>query len=266
MTESFNDLDENGRRIAQEGDYRNELGRLYCGRCHAPKELLATDEEGNVVKTWPRECDCEMVRRQVSQAKERLRERRAKLPERYAHRFEESDGRSGRAEEVARRYADGFERARTMQINGVMFYGRMGRGKTFLASCIATKLAEQGKNVHVMSMAKLVADSMAHSFDRSEWIDDLLDCDLLVLDDFGVERATDTANETVFQVIDGIERCNVPVVVTTNLTPEQLSDTSDMSKARIYSRLSGRCYPVEVKGDKGRVSKDAAKEASEFYG
>lgn len=261
----FYDLDENGRRIAQEGDYRNELGRLYCGRCHAPKELLATDEEGNVVKTWPRECDCEMVRRQVSEAKTRLAQKRSVLPFRYSRRFSDSDGRAGEAERIARKYVERFDSAKSLDVNGLLFHGDVGLGKTFLASCIGTELAAAGKRVTVRSMAELVAEAMEHGFDRDSWTKELLRCDLLVLDDLGVERSTDTAFEIVFHVVDSAVRDKKPMVVTTNLSMATLSNPERVENARIYSRVLGACLPVKVEGTKGRVSPEKLKEAMEFY-
>lgn len=233
---------------------------INCEVCGAPKVIIA--DGGYEIE---RECDCEAIARIRRQAKLKVAERRAAEAKRYERHFSESDGRCGAAEKVARRYVDRFESARGLDINGIMFYGRVGGGKTFLASCIATELSDRGYSVRVMSMAELVSRAMEHGFDRDSWLSGVLKCDVLVLDDLGVERSTDTAHEIVFHAIDGVERRRLPLVVTTNLTPQDMQNAADLASARIYSRIMGRCFPVETKSARGRVSGDAMRSAMELY-
>lgn len=232
---------------------------ITCPVCGAPKKYIRDGRE------FDRECDCEAMARIRSEAKARIAERRAASAKRYERHFCESDGRCENAERIAIRYVERFEDAKMLDVNGLMLYGKVGKGKTFLASCIATELSEKGYAVNVMSMAELVARAMEHGFDRDTWLGRVLKCDLIVLDDLGVERSTDTANEIVFHAIDGIDRRRLPLVVTTNLNPKEMAQTQDLSSARIYSRIMGMCLPVEAKGEKGRVSRDAMREAMDLY-
>lgn len=261
----FEDLDESGRRMERLGDYRDGRGVLHCGRCGAPKEVCCFGDDGIVTSSWPKECDCESVRRQVSEAKEEAKRRFSSLPQKYSHGFHESDGRAGEAERIARKYVERFDDARGLDVNGLLFYGGVGLGKTFLAACIATELASKGNRVTIRSMADFVAEAMEHGFDRESWLADLLKCDLIVLDDLGVERSTDTAFEIVFHVVDSAVRSRKPMVVTTNLDMLTLTNPGRIENARIYSRVLGCCLPVEVKSDKGRISVDKMAEALKLY-
>ena len=62
-------------------------------------------------------------------------------------------------------------------------------------------------------------------------------------------------NEQVMNVIDSRYRSKKPIIVTTNLTSEELKNPTEVAKQRIYSRLMEMCYPVEVKGTDHRKQK-----------
>lgn len=62
-------------------------------------------------------------------------------------------------------------------------------------------------------------------------------------------------SEIVMNVIDSRYRSKKPIIVTTNLTSEEIKNPTDVSKQRIYSRLLEMCYPVEVKGTDHRKRK-----------
>ena len=68
----------------------------------------------------------------------------------------------------------------------------------------------------------------------------------MIIDDLGMERNSEFAREQVFSVIDSRYRSQLPMIVTTNLSLEELKDTTDLSKARIYGRVLERCLPIRV--------------------
>ena len=70
---------------------------------------------------------------------------------------------------------------------------------------------------------------------------------LLIIDDLGAERATDFALENVYHVIDSRVRESKPLIITTNLTLEEIRGPRDMKLSRIYDRLNG-LYPMEFTG------------------
>ncbi len=57
---------------------------------------------------------------------------------------------------------------------------------------------------------------------RNEYISRLCSFPLLIIDDFGMERAQNTGLEQVYNVIDSRYRSRKPLIVTTNLTLEEL--------------------------------------------
>ena len=80
--------------------------------------------------------------------------------------------------------------------------------------------------------------------ERREFLDKLSACGLLVLDDLGTERDTATANETTFQVVNTRYESKRPMIITTNLTPEQLHSPQTQHQARIFDRVLEVGVPV----------------------
>ena len=134
-------------------------------------------------------------------------------------------------------------------------YGDVGTGKTFYALCIANALINREYRVLHTSLADVV--KMAQDFDNAEaHFNRLMYKQCIVIDDLGTERTTSFAEEQIYKFIDGCNTHNVALIVTTNYTPKELeaaaADTSDLTHARIYSRLLEKCFPVRVNDIKRR--------------
>lgn len=80
------------------------------------------------------------------------------------------------------------------------------------------------------------------------------ECDLLVLDDFGSERATDFVLEELERIVDWRYRSMKPTAVATNLP----DSTAVIKKygSRALSRWIGSCYDVMVSGEDRRTSSE----------
>ena len=84
---------------------------------------------------------------------------------------------------------------------------------------------------------------------RNEVLDRLNRYRLLILDDFGMERGTEYALEQVYNVIDSRTRSGKPLIVTTNLSLDELKNPSDTAHARIYDRVLELCVPICFTGE-----------------
>lgn len=94
-----------------------------------------------------------------------------------------------------------------------------------------------------------VLNDLSDSFEgRNAYIARLCSYPLLILDDFGMERNTEYALEQVYNVIDSRYRSGMPLIVTTNLSTDELKYPQDMPHARIYDRLLEMCTPVLFDG------------------
>jgi DNA replication protein DnaC len=168
--------------------------------------------------------------------------------------FQADDCENMKLSTVARRYVEHFGEMRKRG-KGLLLYGEVDAGKTFAAACIANALIDQGKPCFMTNFARLV-NTIGGMYDgKQEYIDGLNRFDLLVIDDFASERDTEYMGETVHNVIDARYRSRKPLIVTTNLTADELRNPQDVRKQRVYSRLLEMCLPVEVEAANRRKRK-----------
>jgi len=116
----------------------------------------------------------------------------------------------------------------------LVLMGTYGCGKTHLAAAIANTCVEYGMPTLFLTVPDLL-DWLRYSYDSTDAtfeqrFEEIRNVGLLVLDDLGAQNATKWAGEKLFQIIDYRYSRKLPLVVTTNLTFEDLDD-------RIRSRL-----------------------------
>ena len=167
--------------------------------------------------------------------------------------FENDNGRNPQTG-IARRYAEHWEEMQAENI-GCLFWGNVGNGKSYLAGCIANALMEKEIPVYMtkipvyMTNFALILNDLAASFEgRNEYISRLFRYPLLIIDDFGMERGTEYGLEQFYNVIDSRYRSKKPLIVTTNLTLNELHHPQDTAHARIYDRLLEMRPPILFTG------------------
>ena len=138
---------------------------------------------------------------------------------------------------------------------GLIFHGPVGTGKSFTSACIANELLDNSTSVIMTSFVKILQNIQKQ--DEAEYIAMLNSAKLLILDDLGTERNTDYALEKVYNIIDSRSRVSKPMVLTTNLSLDEMMDATDIRYKRIYDRILETCYPVEISGDSFRMQSAA---------
>ena len=259
-----------------DGDYIDSEGLLCCGKCHTRKQTIIVLANGKQLK--PRcVCKCEQERMQEEEEKRKAKEleekvkelRKMGFPDAEMSRFTfENDDRSNEyISDVAKRYADNFTTMYSKH-KGLLLFGTVGTGKTYIAACIANALIDRGYTCLVTNFARLTNTINGMYDGKQEYIDGLDRFSLLVIDDLASERDTEYMNEIVTNIIDARYRSGKPMIVTTNLTSEELKNPRDVRKQRIYSRLMEMCIPLEVKGTDRRKKKliDEKNEFDELLG
>ena len=94
-----------------------------------------------------------------------------------------------------------------------------------------------------------ILNELNNSFSgRNEAIDKLCRYPLLIIDDFGMERGTDYALEQIYNIVDSRYRSRKPLIVTTNLTLDEIRHPQDTPHTRIYDRLLEMCVPISCIG------------------
>ena len=174
----------------------------------------------------------------------------------YSWTFDKDNGKNP-VMKVARDYVDKWSDALSGN-TGLVLWGDVGTGKTFFAACIANALVEQNVSVKMTNFSTILNDLYAES-DKNKYLDRLNDYSLLIIDDLGIERGTEYALEQVYNVIDIRYKSGRPLIVTTNLTLDELKYPTDIPHKRIYDRVLGMCVPVMFNGVNFRKEEAAAK-------
>ncbi len=241
--------------VPEEGDFMRD-GLLHCGKCGKPKQcrvmLHGTAKTPQVVGCC---CDCtneaylrgkeEREREEKRLRIEALRADGIRDKSLTACRFDASEMTDGLLK--CKRYAEHWKEMQE-QNSGLLLWGNTGTGKTYAAACIANYLIDCGTPAMVTSFPRI----LNAGWDKQEIIDQMHYYPLVVIDDLDVERNTEYAMETVYMVIDERYKAKKPLIVTTNLTLEELCKPKNMDYRRIYERILELCVPVAFKGESFR--------------
>ena len=195
-------------------DYYGEDGLLHCSKCHAPKEAFFANGIALMGKNkHPTECACKRTEREkqeaiIKQQKHGDLVRRLKAdgfsdPAMLGWIFENDNGRSPQMHH-AHRYVEQWQTMRSEDL-GLLLWGNVGTGKSFLAGCIANALMEQEVPVRMTNFARILNDLNSSFSGRNDVIDRLCRYSLLIIDDFGMERGTGIRTGT------DLQHCGQPI-------------------------------------------------------
>lgn len=242
-------------------------GLLYCGKCNTRKETVVKlpvwmGGDGTLKKV-PCLCRCASEEKKVQAEKEEERQRMFRIQRMRESsmmdvRYRDADFNSfrvtqgnKRAGNIAQKYAVGFDQM-FADNQGLILYGPVGTGKSYTAACIANYLLARSVPVVMTSFVKILQMIQRGTGDEQTLMSALMEAKLLILDDMGSERSTDFALEKIYNVVDSRSRSNRPMIVTTNVSLDEMLHEPDIRFQRIYDRIFETCYPVEISGESFR--------------
>lgn len=253
------------RTTMADGDHIGADGLIYCGRCGEAKQSLPPADNPALANLGPlhRSCRCEreiVEREEQRKRRQEFDKRMDSLaaqfgipdPQPVSGTFTGDDNPESKVSVACRRYVENWPE---MQANGIgiLFYGSVGTGKTFYAGAIVNALLDRCISAAVTNFPRLL-NLLQSAPDRQKLIDHLGRYQLLVIDDLGVERDSSYAAEQVYAVIDARSRSGLPLIVTTNLTLDELRNPSSMQYKRIYDRILEMCpVPLLLAGESRRT-------------
>lgn len=265
-------------------DYIGENGLLYCCKCNTPKqgeykmpwgvvrpyilcecatekrdreaeqharEQRILDEQARLKflrsMDWREIAITEISKMICPEAKEELKNICFPVPNMRNWTFANDDGKNPQLTGVMKNYVENFEEMQKHG-QGLLLFGDVSLGKTRAAAMVANELLDRGYTVLFTDFKRIANVALGKLEGKQEYFDSFNRFDLLILDDLATERKTGYVNEIVLDIINN--RCNsgLPMIITTNLTGEELKKPQDMANKRVYDRAMEKCFPYEVKG------------------
>lgn len=246
-------------------DYLGKDGLLYCGNCHDPKEAYYPENfrRHGLIK-HPQLCRCQVEELEREEACRRQQEHEANVTRLRSNCFA-AGAMKEMTFENASPWTAPLEHARQYVTNwkeflrnntGLLLWGDFGTGKTYAAACIANALLEQEVSVRMTSFPQ-IANELYGCEDKKEYLHSLCSVSLLIIDDFGVERQNEYMLEIIWSVLEMRSAICKPLIVTTNLTLDELHNPPDDNRQRIYDRILAQCPPLMAVGENLRIGQEA---------
>jgi len=151
--------------------------------------------------------------------------------------------------------------AEHLRVPDMVLFGTSGQGKTFMAVCAARYYAEHGRPSMVIRLAdaqelmmeyRKTVQAFYTAPEKEKRITArrklLVEADLLVLDDMGVEAKTPNSEADILYILDSRAQLGKKTIITTNY---DISALKERYGARIYERIrrSYKCYSLSPKKD-----------------
>ncbi len=237
-------------------------GLLICGECNTPKECWQKIGEQHI--KLPCMCRHRMLEEQEFKQKLDDYERGEKINQNRLEGIEDKrirsftfandDGANPKVTAFSKEYCENLKDPNTWARTGIIFYGTVGTGKTYMAAAIANELISQGWFVHVTNLNTMLS-SLWNTEDKFDYIRKLKRYDMIVIDDLGAEHRSKSGIEIdkLGEVIDELERNGKYLIVTTNESLETFTKPQTDQEARVYDRLLRLCqFHIEMTGKSRR--------------
>jgi len=133
--------------------------------------------------------------------------------------------------------------------------GPAGVGKTTLMASLAKKYIGNDVDVKWLSFASFIihlqrgfklvdGDPYTAAAEAAEFKG------MLMIDDLGAEKTTEYVRQTIYYILNEREQNCLPIIITSNLTLNELSIKAD---SRAASRIAGMCKQVKLTGKDRRI-------------
>jgi DNA replication protein DnaC len=141
---------------------------------------------------------------------------------------------------------------------GLFLWGNPGTGKTLISAIILTELIRHygisGKMIKIsrgfFQQIKSTFNENSENYGKSADIEHALaNTDILVVDDFGVQRDTEWERETLYNLVDARYEAEKFTIFTSNYNP-----TETIKDQRVLSRLKEMCRFINLSGEDQRES------------
>lgn len=220
---------------------------IKCSKCGGSGWVLIVD---NGIE-YAKECECGIRQREIHDNRLRF----ANIPETYKgitlkdirtnfYTKQESKNQFKAIAESVKWFIDHLDDQLTTGKGFYFWSETKGSGKTMLAVAIANELINNHKKMVKFSTSLDILDAIRATYDskedsESKLLTDLTNADILIIDDFGTERATDWAGEKFYQIVNNRYINKKVTFYTSNCNLKTLKYDD-----RITNRIRERSYLV----------------------
>lgn len=140
----------------------------------------------------------------------------------------------------------------------LLFTGPTGTGKTFMANCIGRELALKGYDVIRLTAPQLFDRIIRGKFDGDGTYQDILDAELLIVDDLGVESQSAAKFSIFYDLLESRNRTEPEKICRTLLSTNfKMKELVGFYDERIISRLLHWYDILRFAGDDARLTLSA---------
>ena len=188
---------------------------------------------------------------------------RASIPPRFAVKsfedYKADTKEQQRALRMCKDYADNFEQYRKSGTS-ILLLGDVGTGKTHLAASIANQVVRETKFTAVYTTASTIVRHVKSTFDKESELTEgqaygvYSAMDLLVIDEVGVQNATEFELTVMFEVVNSRYEEMLPTLVISN---RSIEDLPKFLGDRVVDRLregGGKMVPFDWKSARRGVA------------
>ncbi len=231
--------------------YEND-GLKYCVVCDKPLQLL--QEHHSRFYKLPIPCDC-IKKQEENKAKQLdFQKHLQRIPIEFRGVFLKD---LTVPVNFVKPFIDNFATEFKPNAKGLHIYGNKGSGKTFACKCIINELCNQNVRVFAIRFTKLL--DIYSNFNDKQVIKDVENkikhSHLIYLDDVGATRETDFAVEKINDIINFIYELKIPIIITSNVSRNELYKELNTNIGRAYDRLFERCHPIKLENESFRLVK-----------
>jgi len=152
-------------------------------------------------------------------------------------------------------FYDGFPKNK----KGLYLHGSFGSGKTFLVSCLLNELAKKDYKTVLIYYPELL-NRLKSTFDNTDesyayLLNEVKQCDLLLIDDIGAETVTNWSRDEILgTILQYRMENNLSTFITSNLTLDELethlsivkNNTDKVKARRIIERIKQLTNDIEL--------------------
>lgn len=151
----------------------------------------------------------------------------------------------------------------SLKRNFVML-GNCGTGKTHLACAVGMEAVKQGQSVLFATASEIIRRVQAahKSQTETEWelMNTFADLDLLIIDEVGVQYATESANRIITEIVNARYNNEKPTIFISNLSPAEFQAV--MGERAMSRMREDGCKPFVCDWQDYRISGEVQKQAA----